>query len=161
MKLIISDIPTDFIKQSDNKIILNRTDIHNCIGCFGCWIKTPGRCIIKDSYQDMGKYLNQCDELIFISRCVYGGFSPYVKNVFDRSISYMLPYFCKRYGRMHHKRRYKNNIKLSAYFYGDNITNEEKETAISLVKANAINFYAEVVNVDFYNSENDIRSIAL
>ncbi|WP_407654270.1 MULTISPECIES: hypothetical protein [Caproicibacterium] len=35
--------------------------------------------------------LSQCDELILISKCCYGGFSPFVKNVLDRSIPYIHP----------------------------------------------------------------------
>lgn len=50
-----------------------------CIGCFGCWIKTPGSCVLPDSYQEMGKLLSRTSELILISRCCYGGYSPYVK----------------------------------------------------------------------------------
>lgn len=63
-----------------------------CIGCFGCWIKTPGSCVLPDSYQEMGKLLSRTSELILISRCCYGGYSPYVKNVLDRSIGYLQPF---------------------------------------------------------------------
>ena len=31
--------------------------IRPCTGCFGCWIKTPGRCVLPDPYRDMGAYL--------------------------------------------------------------------------------------------------------
>ena len=60
-----------------------------CIGCFGCWIKTPGSCVLPDSYQEMGKLLSRTSELILISRCCYGSYSPHVKNVLDRSIGYL------------------------------------------------------------------------
>ena len=38
-----------------------------CIGCFGCWIKTPGSCVLPDSYQEMGKLLSRTSELILLS----------------------------------------------------------------------------------------------
>ena len=117
MKLIISDVKDLPIKSDDkNNVINNDGNLHHCIGCFGCWIKTPGKCVIKDNYSNMGQLLSRCDELILISKSTYGGFSPFIKNVLDRSISYISPNFVTRNGEMHHKRRYDNVISISAYF---------------------------------------------
>lgn len=162
MKLIISDVK-DVLKESDEKstVIYNNGDIHHCIGCFGCWVKTPGQCVIKDDYSNMGKLLSECDELILISKCTYGGFSPFIKNVLDRAISYISPYFVTRNGQMHHKRRYDNVISISAYFYGDYITQAEKETAKSLVNANAVNFDGKVADVLFFNSAEEAKAVLL
>ncbi len=41
---------------------------------------------------------------------------------------------------MRHKSRYDKQINLKAIFYGDCITEAEKETATKLVNGNAINF---------------------
>ena len=37
-----------------NSIILEEIDLAYCTGCFGCWIQTPGECVIKD-YQAIVK----------------------------------------------------------------------------------------------------------
>ena len=116
---------------------------------FGCWIKTPAVCIIRDKYGDMGEYLSKCKKLIIISKCCYGGFSPFVKNVLDRSISYVHPYFKIKNGEMHHKRRYKNKIDLHIIFYGEKLTENEKSTASRLVKANSINLDCNESKVTF------------
>ena len=89
-----------------------------CIGCFGCWIKTPGTCVIRDGYADMGARLSRCKRLFIVSQCVYGGFSPFVKTVIDRSISYVHPYFVIKNGEMHHRGRYENRMDLTVWFYG-------------------------------------------
>ena len=142
MKLLIHDLEIkDFEKLFPNllnetMIISDNKMIHHCIGCFGCWIKTPAACVIRDKYGDMGEYLSKCKEVIIISKCCYGGFSPFVKNVLDRSISYVHPYFVIKNGEMHHRRRYKNHIDMQVWFYGKNITEKEKQTAQKLVKAN-------------------------
>lgn len=159
MKLLIHDLNDyEFKNLSDDiKIIEKKEPINNCIGCFGCWVKTPAKCVINDSYENMGEYFSKSDEIIIISKCVYGGFSPFVKNILDRSISYVHPYFKMRNNEMHHKRRYNNIIKLTVWFYGENITLEEKETANKLINANAINFDGVVKQISFVDSISELE----
>ena len=146
MKLIIHDLSNeDFSSISknirgDNIVISKGKGINRCIGCFGCWIKTPGECVIKDDYNKISEKIASCDELVIISECKYGMYSPFVKNIIDRSISYVHPYFIIRNNEMHHKSRYKKQINMKVYFYGNNIYHEEKEIAKELVNGNGINF---------------------
>ncbi|WP_315120505.1 flavodoxin family protein [uncultured Clostridium sp.] len=167
MKLFIHDLEAnDFEKLfpnslDDTMIISDDGKIHHCIGCFGCWIKTPAACIIRDKYGDMGEYLSKCKELIIISKCRYGEFSPFVKNVLDRSISYIHPYFATRNGEMHHRRRYENQIDMQVWFYGENITEKEKQTAQKLVKANSINLDCNVRRVSFIHSIEEMEGQVL
>jgi multimeric flavodoxin WrbA len=155
MRIIIHDLGnTDFQKLfpqplDDTMVIASDAKIHHCLGCFGCWTKTPGACVIRDKYGDIGEGFSKCSEALVFSRCYYGGFSPFVKNVFDRSISYMHPDFRNRYGEMHHKRRYKNCVDLLVFFYGEDITEREQQVARDLVKANAINMCWDVAGVSF------------
>lgn len=151
MKFIISDIEQSRVglATEGTEFFDAHTPMHHCVGCFGCWIKTPGECVIKDAGRDMGKRFAACEELVIISRCIYGGFSPSVKRVLDRSISYIQPDFIIRNGEMHHKPRYANRMIMSAYFYGENITDAEKSTAQHLVSANALNFNGIVERVCF------------
>ena len=92
--------------------------IRPCTGCFGCWIKTPGRCVLPDPYRDMGAYLANSGELVLVSRCCFGGPGPFVKNVLDRCISYVHPYFVIKNGEMHHRQRYHHSYGLTVAFYG-------------------------------------------
>jgi hypothetical protein len=62
---------------------------------------------------------------------------------------------------MHHKRRYSNKIKLSAYYYGENILPEEKETAKRLIQANVINYDGEVGKLAFFQSLEELRGVIL
>lgn len=165
MKMIIHDLkPQEFAEQafmpdSGNIIISDNGTIRQCIGCFGCWIKTPGKCVIKDDYQNLGQLMSQCDEIIIISKCVYGSYSPFIRNVFDRSISYLLPYFSNRNGETHHKIRYENTLSLTVHFYGSGITCAEQETAKALVNANALNFCCTQSKINFHDNLKDIREV--
>ncbi|MBL4930436.1 flavodoxin family protein [Clostridium paridis] len=163
MKIIIHDLMhQDFTsiyqEQEDSTIVISDNgEIHNCIGCFGCWIKTPGKCVLKDAYNNMGELLSKCDELIIISKCVYGSYSSFIRNVFDRSISYLLPYFEVRNNETNHQKRYNNKIKMIVHFYGNDITKNEQETAKALVTANGINFHSLVSKVYFHESLQAIK----
>lgn len=162
MKLVVSDLERDYLRVTgENEVIENNCKIHSCIGCFNCWVKTPGKCVILDGYEEIGKKLSLCTDLIIVSQCVYGSTSPFVKNVIDRAISYIHPNFCIRSGEMHHQRRYANKIKITAYFYGDNITVAEKESASKLIKANAVNYDGEVGQITFFRNRDELRGITL
>ncbi len=165
MKLLIHDLEEEKFKELlpstiDNiAIVSDHGTIHHCIGCFGCWIKTPGACVIRDAYGDMGEHLSKCNEVIVISKCFYGGFSPFVKSVMDRSISYIHPYFEIRNNEMHHRGRYDNHFDLKVWFYGENITEQEKQTAKRLIQANAINLNCSAQKVIFVQDLADIKKI--
>ena len=135
--------------RADDEVVTFSGNEKFCTGCFGCWLKTPGKCVIPDAYQCMGERLSRADELIIISKCSFGSYSSKIKNILDRSISYVSPFFVIRKGEMHHKPRYENKLTVSVLFYGADITEAEKETARSLVTANALNLNGQVGSVRF------------
>ncbi len=162
MKLIITDVnPFNLSVEGDYKVIKPQGAIHHCVGCFGCWVKTPGKCVIHDGYESTGIVMGRCTELILVSRCCYGSVSPFVKTVQDRAISYIHPDFVLRKGEMHHKRRYQNTLSLSAHFYGEAITEDEKETARNLIAANADNYDGVVKDVCFYGTKEELERVVL
>lgn len=157
MKLIIHDGEKEYeawllehlVKQGEKaEIITDDGTIKNCIGCFGCWTKTPGRCVLADQYNRMGEKMGHADELIIVSRCVYGTYAPFVRNVLDRCLPYIHPYFTKREHEIHHKKRYQNRLLTSVYFYGD-CSEDEKITAEKTVKANILNFNGILKEIKF------------
>ena len=115
MKLIITDLlELPFQVEGEYRVIQPREPIASCAGCFGCWIKTPGRCVLPDSYRDTGILMGKTKQLLIVSRCCYGCVSPFVKAVQDRAISYVHPDFILREGRMHHKRRDRKSTRLNS-----------------------------------------------
>ena len=167
MKLILHDLTPELCSHiglnnlpSDQFLLIDSNKISRyCIGCFGCWLKTPGTCVIKDDFQNMGKTLSKVDEFIIISRSSFGGYSSSVKNVLDRSISYVMPYFEIRKGEMHHAERYHKNLVVSAIIYGEDMTDLEKETSQNLLTANALNLNGTIGKLEFYPSAKDIQEV--
>ena len=143
-RMIIHDLPKEVfnaleINLENTTVVAADGRYAPCKGCFGCWVKTPGKCVYKDRLQYMGAMLAASDEVILISKNTYGGLSSEVKNVIDRGIALSLPFFAFREGRIHHAHRYKKyRTDLVMCLYGE-MTELEKKTAEKIVQGNRIN----------------------
>lgn len=160
MKLVITDLAESNFSITGEHKIIRPGAIAPCIGCFGCWVQTPGRCVIHDGWETLGETLGKSEELILISACCWGSVSPFVKTAQDRILSFFLPDFEIRRGEMHHKLRYKGTRSLTAVFYGS-VTEHERETAEKLMRANAVNYSASLAAVHFCASAKDTEGVSL
>jgi len=127
--------------------------IKPCIGCFGCWKKTPGCCVVKDGYENMGALIHHADEVTVISRYTFGGFSGFVKNVFDRCLAYVLPQFEISGGESHHQKRYAEDKPFTFIIYGKDLSEYEKNCARRYVAAVCANIRGHVKDVAFREGE--------
>ena len=84
-------------------LLLHKVDINPCAGCFGCWVRTPGICIINDEGRDIAGTIIQSDLVIYLTPVTFGGYSSHLKKVLDRSIALILPFFKKIDGEVHHQ----------------------------------------------------------
>ena len=124
-----------------------------CVGCFKCWCRTPGECVIKDELGDMGARIHHADKVTVISRYTYGGFSGKVKNVFDRSLGYVLPQFEITRGETHHRRRYEEDKEFDFIFYGHDLKEEQRKAAERYVNAVCANIRGHVGKLEFRETE--------
>lgn len=81
-------------------------NIATCVGCFGCWLKTPGECIIRDKGPEIAKKMVQSDLKVYITPITFGGYSYQLKKMIDRSIGIVTPFFKVHEGEIHHVKRY-------------------------------------------------------
>lgn len=154
MKLLIHDfnenewekIATDY---EGFEVVSGKGGIKPCTGCFGCWLKTPGECVIKDDYNRMGELIHKADEMVIMSKFTYGGFSSCVKNVLDRSIGYVLPFFRIVNDEMHHKPRYQEIKPISIIFRADAFSDEDKEKAKKCAEAVCLNLNGDLKEIRF------------
>ena len=89
-------------------IKLKDQEIADCTGCFGCWTRTPGRCVIPDDGVKVASEFSTSDLVVFLTPVTFGGYSYQLKKALDRSICSLLPFFHKVHGEVHHVRRYEN-----------------------------------------------------
>lgn len=105
MKTILSDIPLTITSQKHSLHVFDPVVLQNgkpCVGCFSCWLKTPGSCIYQDAITDFTRIMKDSETLYILTHNQYGSYSPLVKCAIDRSLSYVQPYFTIRNQEMHH-----------------------------------------------------------
>jgi len=64
-------------------------DIKPCLGCFGCWIKTPGKCVQDDDMAELLSRLRQAELWVLATPLYFDGPSGPLKNVMDRMTSFL------------------------------------------------------------------------
>ena len=142
------DAVSDFISYTLRSIgyevdvaFLHDLQIADCTGCFHCWIKTPGVCVIDDDGRDIAMKLIQNDLVVYLTRVIFGGYSSELKKALDRKISNVLPFFMKINGEVHHKPRYERYPRLVAIGVLSRPEEESEKIFETLVSRNAINMY--------------------
>ena len=123
-----------------------------CTGCFNCWNRTPGQCVMKDGFDNMGYLIHHAEQIVIMSRYTYGGFSSSVKSVIDRCLGYVLPHFELVNGETHHQKRYDEDKAITYVFYGHDLTDEQKKCAERYVTAVCTNMRTHVKEVIFQES---------
>ena len=131
-----------------------------CRGWYSCWLQTPGLCVMHDGVETLGERTASCDEFIIISKNLYGGFSAEIKNVLDRSISFVLPFFCVRNNELHHQPRYQNVGTMKVYIYNSNkISDVDKESLVEITKASGLNMNKTGCETIFVHDVNELREV--
>ena len=72
MKLILSDrpLPLPDLGPEVRFVDLSALRIAPCTGCFGCWTRTPGRCVIRDDATAVYPLIARSEAVFYISRLV-------------------------------------------------------------------------------------------
>ena len=141
MKVILHDLDRSFdgmLEAKCDRAIAADGKYAPCQGCFGCWTKHPAECFMKDKLQQVCRVIGRADELVIVTKNLYGGYSAAVKNVLDRSIGTSTPFSTYRGWQMHHTLRYGKHELWKVIVYGE-ITGEEKDSFRYLAERNAIN----------------------
>ena len=165
MKVIIHDLSDEITyaleKSNEDSVVLHANNQYaSCQGCFKCWLKNAGFCIMKDSLQHIGALVGQSDPLIIVSQCCYGGYSGPVKAILDRAIGDSLPFFTWRGGQTHHISRYPRRKLIRVCFYGK-CTEFEQETAKEVVERNRLNLDYEKAEVVFFETIEQLKEAGL
>lgn len=94
------------------EIFLKRKNVQPCRGCYSCWIRTPGKCVIKD---DQAELIEKClwsDILALATPLYVDGMSSQSKTFVDRLIPLAHPDFVIESDHCRHPSRHDRNWKF-------------------------------------------------
>ena len=134
---------------------LRETKMGSCIGCFGCWLKTPGICLEPDAGRDIAQAVVKSDTTILFTPVTFGGYSSEIKKSQDRWLPLILPDFGVYHGEVHHQPRYEQYPRL----VGIGIQRQPNDVSANLfrmlVGRNALNFHSPTYAAEVILSTDD------
>lgn len=161
MDLVLSDRNLDSFRQRHPTIQfidLSSLNIANCVGCFGCWVKTPGKCVMRDDAVKVSPQIAASDRILYISRIKYGGYDTVMKTMLERSIPVQQAFIRLLDGETHHVQRKVAPKTAVIIGYGD-ISPKEQEIFRALVERNAKNMSFKSYRIIFV-AENQVEAAA-
>jgi len=140
-------------------INLRDEDIRYCVGCFGCWVKTPGLCSSNDGSCEFRKSMIHSDFTLWAAPLEMGFPHHLLKMALDKSIPLIHPYFVVDHGEAHHRPRYSKHPRLGLLLGKEPDTDlEDLQIVQTIFSRTAINLKGEL---EFcLTTEKDPESIA-
>lgn len=93
------------------KIYLSDKKINKCKGCFGCWTKTPGKCVFQDD--DMPEILQKmenADIVVFATPLYHFNMSSDMKIMMEKTLPLLEPFLIKDKKLTTHPKRNKEKV---------------------------------------------------
>jgi hypothetical protein len=116
--------------------------IQHCLGCFGCWVQSPGECVVGDDAQNVATAVVGSDLLVYLTPVAFGGYSSQLKKAVDRLICLVSPFFTRIEGETHHRPRYQRYPRLVGLGLLPEADRDSEQIFAALVSRNAINMHA-------------------
>ena len=160
MKVILYDLSPEYgalIESKCDRALAADGKYAPCQGCFGCWTKHPAECFMKDKLRQVCRLIGRADELVIVTKNLYGGYSAAVKNVLDRSIATSTPFSTDRGRQMHHTLRYGKHDLWKVVVYGE-ASETEKDTFRCMAERNAVNDGYERAEVVFLKDLEELEA---
>lgn len=160
MNLVLSDRSLACLEGNRSDLTyldLSKLKIANCVGCFGCWTKTPGRCVIRDDAVKVYPLIAASDRILYVSRIKYGGYDTVMKTILERSIPVQQAFIRLLDGETHHVQRRVLPKKATIIGYGE-LSSADRQIFCRLVERNAKNMCFESHTIHFC-SEDEVEDV--
>jgi len=126
---------------------LGEQSITSCIGCWTCWLKTPGLCVMKDIMTDFYPDYVNSDTVILLMDTAQGFLSHQAKAFIDRTIPHYNPYIEMVDGECHHAARYERYPDMVFYYDKEGLTDQEEQVIEDYLYRTAYQFKSKAYRI--------------
>jgi len=114
--LAVAELDTDLGGRGHavTRFTLRDMNLKQCVGCWSCWVRTPGRCAVDDDGDDIRRAWRHADVVVLASPLVMGFISSELKTITDKFIPLAHPYITLVDGECMHQHRYDRLPALAA-----------------------------------------------
>ena len=151
MDLLMTDRPLGevFAETETRRCVdLTQLKIANCTGCFGCWTKTPGRCVLRDDAVKVYPLIARARRVLYVTRVRYGSYDIPMKTMLERAIPIQKAFIRLHHGETHHEQRAVEEKDAVIIAYGARSA-EERTVFEHLIGRNANNMLFNTWKVRF------------
>ena len=106
------------------RLDLRSMDLHCCVGCWGCWVKTPGECSNQDASLEIDRAIVNSDFTLWAAPLIMGFPAALLKTIMDKGLPLIHPYIEMDRGEFHHLRRYARYPRLGLLVEKESATSE-------------------------------------
>jgi len=146
--LIISDRQIDMELEGAEIISLSDKKVGSCTGCYNCWIKSPGSCVIRDDQVMIYQKIAAATELVFVTRVKYGCYDVPMKIMIERCLPLFQAFLKIHKEETRHEHRQIEEKDFLVLAYGAE-NQAEKDIFSYLVERNANNMSFNSYKVSF------------
>lgn len=118
-------------KHTVTTLQLRDMDIKYCVGCFGCWVETPGECVKNDDSRHISREYINSDFVLFASPVIMGFTSALLRKAQEMLLPLLLPYFRFVQNEVQHLSRYEKYPLVGLLLEKGKDTDEEDIKVIS------------------------------
>ncbi len=134
---------------NDTKLVSLKKEIQYCIGCWSCWLKTPGECAIKDVMTEFYPYYVNSDKVILLLDTDQGFINHTAKSFLTERFPIFIPILKSWTGECHHLARYDKYPELYFYYDTCELTREEDQVIEDYLYRTAYHFQSQPYRIGF------------
>jgi multimeric flavodoxin WrbA len=153
---------TDVLQASGTEVetfALRDIKLAHCLGCFGCWLETPGVCREPDAGRSIAEAIACSDTVLLITPLSFGGYSSEIKVMIDRFLPLILPFFGIYHGETHHSARYDHYPRWIGIGIQSHPDDRQAHIFTTLIGRNALNFHAPSYAAEVVSCTEDLETL--
>jgi multimeric flavodoxin WrbA len=123
---------------------LPQLKLSDCIGCWSCWVKTPGLCALRDDGARVLRSYLASDLAVFATPLGLGFVSGVMKRMLDRLIPLFCPHIEVYRGECVHSRRYDRYPAVGCLLHRGNYDEEDLSVTREYFRRYAFHFQTDL-----------------